>query len=63
MDIWQRHALRLHRQEEFRRIDSWLLAHPWQSRLLALGGAILVFELSQLLRIVLDAVARWIGGA
>lgn len=61
MDIWERNALRLHRQEELKRIDEWLVLHPTQATFLALGGAILVFELSQFLRLALDAVARWIA--
>jgi hypothetical protein len=52
----------LRRREELKRIDSWLLAHPWQSRFLALGGAILILELSQFLRLALEACGRWIGG-
>ncbi len=48
---------------DIRELDRWLLDHPWQARFLALGGAILVFELSQFLRLALDALARWIGGA
>lgn len=59
MDLWERHAERLRRQAELERIDRWLLAHPRQSNLLAIGLALLVFELSQFLRLALEALGAW----
>lgn len=49
------------RQEEFKRIDEWLVLHPTQATFLAIGGAILIFEISQFLRLGLEALGRWLA--
>ena len=66
MDLWQKHALRLRRQAEierrqakFERINAWLLEHPRQAYSLSIGAAVLVLELSEFLRLGLDAIAAW----
>lgn len=51
------------RREDLKRIDAWLVAHPWQAKFLALGTGILIFELSQFFRLALEAIGRAIGGA
>lgn len=53
MTAWEKHAERLRRQEQLRSFDNWILAHPWQSRFFALGGAILVGEVAMLLKYAL----------
>jgi hypothetical protein len=61
MDAWEKYELHLRRQAKFARINAWLLAHPYQSWSLTLGGVVLIFELSQFLRLGLDAVAAWLA--
>jgi len=46
MTIWEKHARRIRREAQLERIDRWLLEHPWQSRLISLGVAVLVLELA-----------------
>jgi hypothetical protein len=57
-DIWREHAERLRRQEQLERFDRWCLEHPVQSWFLSIGIALLIFEVSQLLRFTLDALGR-----
>lgn len=68
MDVWARHELRLRRlerterrQAELRRMDTWLLEHPHQAAMIALGLSILILELSELLRFGLDALVAWLA--
>jgi len=63
MDIWQKHAQKLRRQDELERFDRWLLEHPGKSWLIAIVTALSVFSLAQLLELALDALARSIVGA
>ena len=48
---------------DIRELELWIREHPWQTKFLTLGGAILIFELAMVLRYTLEALARWIGGA
>jgi hypothetical protein len=59
MDLWQRHALRLRRQAELKRMDRWCLEHPRHAHMIAIGLGLLVFELSQFLRLALQALGAW----
>jgi len=68
MDLWEKHALRLRRQVEierrqakFERINAWLLEHPRQAFSLSIGAAVLILELSEFLRLALDALAAWMA--
>jgi len=60
MNVWEKHAERLRRQAEFKRFDSWCVEHPVQSWFFAIGGAALIFEVSEFLRLGLEAFARWL---
>jgi len=57
-DIWREHAEHLRRQEQLKRFDRWCLEHPVQSWFLSIGIAVLIFEVSQLLRWTIDTLAR-----
>ena len=48
------------RQEDFARINQWLEAHPVQAWFLALGIGVFLFEISALVMLGLDAIARMV---
>ena len=41
--------------------NRWLLAHPWWSRAIAVWFALLVLDLAELLRYVLEHLARLVA--
>jgi hypothetical protein len=49
---------RKRRQEELGRIEAWILAHPHQVSFLAVGIAILVFEIAMFLKLAIDYISR-----
>jgi len=49
---------RAQRQEEFKRLDSWLLQHPWWSSGIAVWLALAVCVLAQCLRLL----SGWFAG-
>lgn len=46
------------RQEEFRRINDWLLQHPAWSWVLAIFGAAVLFGLAWFVESVLDRITK-----
>jgi hypothetical protein len=60
MTIWERHAERERRRAQFEQISKWLEAHPVQAWFLALGIGVFLFEVSALLMLGLDAIARMV---
>jgi hypothetical protein len=61
MTIWERHAERERRRAEFEKISQWLDAHPVQAMFWALGIGVFLFEVSALVMLGLDAIARMLG--
>ncbi len=58
---WERHCEIRRRQAQLRSFDNWCLSHPRKADLVAIGAALVIFGASQLLRLVLDSIARLIG--
>lgn len=60
MKIWveDQALIRRRRHLELQRLDAWLLAHPRASNWIAIALGIVIFGLSQLLAVALDAIAR-----
>jgi hypothetical protein len=50
MNVWERHALRQRRQDEFQRLDDWLAQHPIAAWFVAIGIGLGILEVSELLK-------------
>jgi hypothetical protein len=58
MNTWEKHALRLRRQQQFRELDTWLAEHPVQAWFVAIGIGVGILEVSELLKYLLGRLGR-----
>lgn len=61
MSVWTEHEKRIRRREQLARLNQWCLEHPWKARTWSLGIAIAIFELSEYLRLGLEALGRFLA--